>query len=246
MILLEDFHTPYGRIRITKSRSDGTCTYYQDGCCHSQINTEGVSTCGYVHVMYSIIRQTKAQSVLMIGCAGGSLATMLHRLGCDVTMIDVNPHAFTLAKRYFQMPEAVECKIDDGWSYLLRTKRRFDVIAVDAFNSDGTVPEQFTNEAFFMRAKEVLQSSGVITMNVMVDHDMDMRADFIAQNMEAAKMPVILFDWPGQTYRNVIIAGGTVVEQIQITSKNKPKFVEDEVGGVVRRTPKKKAARHFA
>lgn len=149
MVLLEELDTDFGNIKIMRSKRDGTCSYYQETCFHSQINAEGESTCGYVHVMYSVIRQSQARRVLMIGCAGGTLATMLHRLGCNVTAVDVNPHSFTLAKKYFRMPEEIECVVDDGWSYLRNTRSRYDAIAIDAFNSDGAIPEHFTTDAFF-------------------------------------------------------------------------------------------------
>lgn len=240
MILLEEITNEFGHIKIIKSKHDGTCTYYQDECFHSQVNAEGISTCAYVHVMHSIIRQAEARSVLMIGGAGGTLATMLHRTGCKVTVVDINPHAFTFAKKYFQMPEEIECVVEDGWSYLLRTGSRHDAIAIDAFNTDATVPEQFTTEDFFLVVREVLKPFGVVTMNVMVEHDVDTLADRIALNMEKAGLPATLFDWPGRTNRNTIIAAGAV-EQMQVASHRKPQFVRNEVRGITRRTPKKQA-----
>lgn len=238
MLLLEELDTEFGNIKIMRSRSDGTYTYYQDSCFHSQATAEGISTCGYVHVMHSIIKQSAAQNVLMIGCAGGTLATMLHRSGCKVTVADINPHAFTLAKKYFQMPEEIECIVEDGRNYLLKTGKRFDAIAIDAFNTDATVPEQFTTEEFFQMVSKVLISCGVVAMNVMIAHDFDMLADRIALNMECAGLPTILFDWQGRNDRNIIIASGAV-EQMQIRAYKKPSFVRREVQGIIRRTPKK-------
>ncbi len=240
MILLEELDTEFGNIKIMRSKRDGTYSYYQEACFHSQINADGVSTCGYVHVMYSIIKQSQAQRVLMIGCAGGTLATMLHRLGCEITVVDINPHAFNLAKRYFHMPEAIKCVVGDGWSYLLKTGQRYDAIAIDAFDNDGTVPEQFTTMDFFRVVREVLQPFGVIAINVMVAHDLDMLADRIALNMESTDLPTVLFDRPGRHDRNVIIAGG-VVDHVQIASSRKPVWVRQELRGIVRRNAKRQA-----
>jgi spermidine synthase len=242
MILLEELDTEFGNIKIIQSKDDGKLSYHQDVCFHSQINAEGVSTCAYVHVMYSLIRQAEAKKVLMIGCAGGTLATMLHRIGCRVTVVDVNPHAFTLAKKYFQMPSEIECIEDDGWSYLLRTGKCFDAIAVDAFNNYGIVPEQFTNEDFFMVVKEVLKPFGMIAINMLIEHDMDLLADRMALNMEKAGLPAMLFDWPGRTSRNTIVAGGNV-QGMRVSPINKPKFVREEMRGVTSRTPNKRAVK---
>ena len=244
MIVLEEINTEFGHIKIIQSKRDGACTYYQDKCLHSKINLEGVSICGYVHVMYSIIQQSKAKSILMIGCAGGTLATMLHRLGCKVTVVDINPVAFMLAKKYFQLPNEIECVVGDGWSYLLKTRKRYDAIAVDAFNSDGTVPGQFMTEEFFTVVKSVLTSFGVVAMNIVVEHDIDLLADHVVLNMESAKIPARLFNCPGRTNRNIIVAGGPV-EQLQISSHKKPTFVTREMQRTVRRTAKKRAADRY-
>ena len=114
MILLEELDTKFGNIKIMRSKRDGSVLYHQEECFHSLANTEGVSICAYVHVMYNIIRQSGAQNILMIGCAGGTLATMLHRIGCNVTVVDINSASFKLARKYFQMPKEIECILGDG------------------------------------------------------------------------------------------------------------------------------------
>jgi spermidine synthase len=240
MILLEELDTECGNIRIVRSKGDGACSYYQGLCLHSQINEDGVSMCGYVHVMYSVIRQSQALRVLMIGCAGGTLGTMLHRLGCKVTVVDINPHAFTLARKHFGMPADITCVVDDGWSYLLKTGRRYDAIAIDAFSGDGSIADEFTGEDCFRIVKEVLDPSGVVVMNVLPEHDLDMLGDRVASNMESAGLPSVIFDRPGKGGRNVVVAGGAV-GHIQIVSFRKPACVRQELHGIIRRNAKKQA-----
>lgn len=240
MIVLEDINTNFGHITITKSKKNGTCTYYQDECFHSEATADGISTCAYVHVMYSIIRQSESRHVLMIGCAGWTLATMLHRLGCEVTVVDINPLSFALARKYFKMPDEIDCILEDGYSHLCGSRTCYDVIVMDAFSSDGTIPEKFTTEDFFVAVKKLLMPLGIVVMNVMVAHDMDLRADRIALNMEAAKVHASLFDWPGRANRNTIVAGGPL-GKTQVSSHRKPQFVKDDVRGITRRRPRKRA-----
>jgi hypothetical protein len=116
------------------------------------------------------------------------------------------------------------------WVYLIATDQRYDAIAIDAFTSDGTIPEQFTKKEFFLLTKKVLDPFGVLVMNVMVEHDLDMLADHIALNIESAKIPTALFDRPGRYDRTVIIAGGAV-DHIQISSSRKPEWVREELHG---------------
>ncbi|MBY0406641.1 MAG: hypothetical protein K2Q01_03035, partial [Rickettsiales bacterium] len=207
MIILESVDTPFGHIKIMQSNKDGTTTYYQGECFQSQVNTEGVSTCAYIHVMKEVMLSAKPKSVLLIGGAGGSLATLLHRAGCDVTMVDVNDYAFTLAKRYFQLPVGVECIASDGFAYLQGSDKKFDAIAVDAFNGRGVIPPQMRKKDFFRLLKEAVGENGVAVMNVMTSHDLDMEPDRIAERMNAAGLPVVLYDWPGYKDRNTLVTG---------------------------------------
>lgn len=243
MLLLEELNTEFGNIRITRSKQTGFCTYYQGSCCHSQADTEGVSTCAYIHAMYSAIKQSGAHHILMVGCAGGSLATMLHRSGCDVTVVDINPHAFDLAKRYFHMPEGIECVVGDGWSYILENAHRYDAIALDAFQSDATIPESFTNGIFFYRVGQMLQDQGILVMNVLTDNDLDLQADQIALHMEGAGMPAILFDQPGRIDRNTIVVGGN--KSLCIPSGQEPEWIRQELGRFMRRNPYKNTTKHI-
>lgn len=238
MILLEELDTEFGSIRIVKSKEDGRFTYYQDGCAHSEADIEGTSTCAYVHVMYSILRQSQVRRVLMIGCAGGTLATMLHRLGCHVTVVDINPHAFMLAKRYFNMPEEINCVEEDGWSHLVNMTESYDAIAVDAFNNDGTVVGQFILGDFFHVVRKVLGHSGIVVMNVIVKHDFDMLADRVALNMQSAGISPVLFDWSRSSDRNIIVAGGKNVQHIHIGPERKPPLIKHELQRIICRKPR--------
>jgi spermidine synthase len=66
---------------------------------------------------------------MMIGCADGTLATMLYRAACNVTVVDINPHAFVFARKHFGLPDGVECVVEDGLLYVARMGHHFDAIA---------------------------------------------------------------------------------------------------------------------
>lgn len=237
MILLEDVHTPFGHIQITQSKRDGIYTYLQNDCYHSQANQDGVSTCGYVHVMHQAIVQSRAKRVLLLGCAGGSLATMLARDGCQMTVVDINDYAFTLAKRYFQMPDSVRCVVGDGVEYLRKTERLFDAVAIDVFDGRGMVPKEFTTEAFFALARTALAEKGLVMMNVMLESQTDPIADRIASNIQKAGLPAILFDQPGKANHNCIIVAGTLAG-IQIPSGKEPDWIWPDIRRFARRAVK--------
>lgn len=238
MIVLEEFDTEFGNIRIVRSKSNGACTYYQNTCSHSEIDMEGVSTCSYIHIMCNIISQSEAKNVLLLGCAGGTLATMLHRLGHNVTIVDINPHSFVMAKKYFHLPDGVNCVVADGFSYLLKNETRFDAIAIDVFNSDGSVPEEFVTKVFFHTIREALVHRGVVVMNVIVGHDLDMLADSIGLNMESAAISTVILDWENCNDRNVVIAGGNM-ENISFRQETQAEWLKNELKNISIRTPVK-------
>lgn len=231
MILLENVDTPFGNIKIIESSKDGSITYYQGECFQSQVDKKGTSTCAYIHVMKDVVLSAKPASVLLIGCAGGSLATLLSRAGCQVTMVDINDYAFTLARRYFQLPDDVECVVSDGYAYLSSSDRHFDAIAVDAFSGTGVIPVQMRKKDFFRLSREAMSPSGVIAMNVMTSHDLDMEADRIAQKMEEAGLPVVLYDWSGVQDRNTIVTGGAVAP-LRFPLGHEPAWLQKELKGI--------------
>ncbi len=237
MPILKKIKTPFGTIRITKT-ADGSVSYYQNGCFHSQADKNGVSVCAYIHVIYELVLQSHAQNVLIIGCAGGTLATMLRRMKCKVTVVDINETAFTIARDYFKLPKDVHCVTQDGVVYLRNVQTPYDAIVIDVFDSNNTVPTCFTTPALFQSVRQALSPTGVMVMNVITKEDSDKRAEKIARNAQKADMPIRLYDWPGETDRNTLILGGGVATY-SIPSGREPEDVEEDMEGLTCRALKK-------
>ncbi len=234
-MILQEFRTPDGTITITKEL-DGTRSYRQKDCLHSAINKEGVSTCAYVHALFSILQQVGAMSIVMIGCAGGTLATMLHNARCDVTVVDVNPLSFTIARQYFGMPSAIDCIVQEGSAFMAAATRSYDAVVIDAFNGDGTIPQQFISEDFFRNVKLALRPRGMAVMNIMTLNDFNRHAHHIASHMRAGTLPPMLFDKPGIEHRNTLILGGAP-EHIRIPSGREPAFMREKLLRIKRVDP---------
>ena len=206
--LLKKFESDFGTIRVTRSDYDGTLAYFQNGSFHSQANNQGVSVCAYIHVINQTLCQISAKNVLIIGCGGGTLATMLQRQGCKVTVVDINPVAFTIARRYFKLPSSVKCVCRDGIAYLRTTPQKFDAIVIDVFGPHNTVPGIFTRATFFQQVKNSLAPSGIMIMNVVTESNKDTRADVIARNAHKARLPIHMLGWPKERKHNTLIIGG--------------------------------------
>src|SRR6187431_978739 len=78
-----------GHVIVQDNRS-GKVSYWQKEYHQSAADKNGVSTADYIHAMFFFLRQAKAKDVLMIGCGGGTLATMLQSKGVKVTVVDLH------------------------------------------------------------------------------------------------------------------------------------------------------------
>jgi len=140
---------------IVQDNRTGKVSYWQKEYHQSAADGRGTSTADYIHAMYFFLRQVKAKDVLMIGCGGGTLATMLHRNGVKVTVVDLHKLSFDIARDYFHMPREIPCHVADGIAYLKKHRRRHDAIILDAFG-EGGMPAKFMRPEFFKLAKSEL------------------------------------------------------------------------------------------
>lgn len=185
----------------------GAYAYWQGDCCQSEIDENGVSLAPYIHAIYDLIRQSKAQKILIIGCAGGTLATLLKRAGHEVTIVDIEPKSFEIAERYFKLPPGVNCKVDDGLKFLQNTNQQFSAIVLDAF-ANGTIPQHLRSSDFFASARSRLSDPGHFYLNIILEDDFDPSANQIAKFLSENHLQVGILDTRGPTGRNAVVVAG--------------------------------------
>jgi len=197
---------------IVQDNRTGKVSYWQEEYHQSAGDARGISTADYIHAMYAFLRQAKCKDVLMIGCGGGTLATMLHKSGVAVTIVDIHKLSFDIAHNYFQLPADVPCHVSDGIAYLKKHRSRHDAIVLDAFG-EGGMPEKFKTPAFFALAKSRLKSRrALFLMNVIVEDDDDSTPDNLVRAMRKQWSQVRLLDTDGWVERNAVIAAGAVTK----------------------------------
>lgn len=197
-----------GHYIIQDSRT-GKVSYWQKEYHQSAADAHGVSTADYIHAMYFFLMQVQARDVLMIGCGGGTLATMLRRAGVEVAIVDVAAHAFVLARRYFRLPADVACHVADGEAFLRTDTALYDAVVLDAYEGDR-IPRHFLADAFLARVAARLRSGGAMLANIHVQHDLDPAPDRFATLAERVWREVRLLDARGQVNRNAIVMAGAV------------------------------------
>src|SRR5258708_14975306 len=95
-------------------------------------------------MMPMLLRAERAwpASVLQVGLGSASLTKFLHRHRPDarLTVVEIAPPVVAAARQFFRLPEEsprLRIEIGDGHDYMAASRRRFDLILVDAFDDRG-------------------------------------------------------------------------------------------------------------
>jgi spermidine synthase len=152
-----------GTIRILRRRRAGARLYCLDDGVQTMARPDGTSLFGYVHALKLLVRG--AHRVLMIGGAGGSLATMLARRGHDVTVVDLEPGAEQIARRYFALHPGVAWVTADALDFLGGCAGVYDAVVIDACDGGGLIPA-FTRRSGLTAALGALRPDGALLVNL--------------------------------------------------------------------------------
>ena len=148
---------------MTQSRADGARSYYDGAVLYTQVDAGGNNLLTYIDAMVGAL--SSAADTLILGIAGGALATQLHRCGATVTAVDIWGPAFELARRWFDLPDAVHCIEADAADFLRGTERSWNAIAIDVFQGVEIPPLMLASDigALLHRA---LAPEGRVVWNV--------------------------------------------------------------------------------
>ncbi|NLH80955.1 MAG: methyltransferase domain-containing protein [Phyllobacteriaceae bacterium] len=205
MRTLTRIESRFGEILVIEDVATGARRYYEGTAFQSHAAADGESCFVYVHIMCALLRRKRR--VLLLGCGGGSLATMVARRGAEVTLVDHNPHSFEVARDYFGLPQTVRCVAADFRDFLADEPVSYDAIGVDV----GNATFDFQKELDVVTGAAIrgaLAPNGVAVINTMVSHDLDPTADLIAVASAGPDRPAWIFDQLGEIERNAIVAIG--------------------------------------
>jgi spermidine synthase len=151
------------RIRVVEQRRDGSRLYFDSGALYTHVDAEGNNLLEYITAMDCALRG--ADSVLLLGTAGGALATQLSRRGAAVTAVDNWPAAFEIAKRWFHLPPEVECVHADAMAFLRTTAQKWSAVAVDVFHG-VEIPDAILTSDIGSLLTRAVTPDGLIVWNV--------------------------------------------------------------------------------
>lgn len=120
-----------------------------------------------------ILMSHKPKKILVIG--GGAfmlpIAAFHQFLELTVEVVEIDPLLVKLAEQYFDLPDDKRMKvhIEDGLNFIARTKKKFDVIIIDAF-SGYTIPHHLLEHDTIVQYQKHLKRNGVIALNFISEY----------------------------------------------------------------------------
>jgi hypothetical protein len=150
-------------VRVVEDGFDGSRLYFDGPALYTHVDAQGGNLLAYVSAMERAL--AGAPTVLMLGTAGGALATQLSRAGAAVTAVDDWLTAFELARRWFHLPDNVECIHADALALLRETDRRWSAVAIDVFHG-VEIPDDFLTADVGRLLTRVVEPGGLIVWNV--------------------------------------------------------------------------------
>lgn len=171
--------------------------------------------------------------VAIIGLAGGTIAHQFTDVYGPVPIdgVEIDPAIVNVGRKYFGMTERnLNVYEEDGRTFLETTNRKYDVVAIDAFQQPY-IPFQLTTREFFRIVRSHLSSNGVVALNT--GHTAtDFRLVQAFVNTLSQIFPsVYVFNVPG-TFNTEVMA---TMQRTSISTfrQNLSQFASDSVMGQV-------------
>jgi len=120
-----------------------------------------------------LLRQQAAwpRSVLSIGLGAASLTKFVHRHvpAARLEVVEINPEVVMTAWQFFALPQEsrrLRIEIGDGYDYVAKARKRYDLILVDGFDAKVRAGD-LDSPAFYRRCRARLTPGGMMATNLV-------------------------------------------------------------------------------
>jgi spermidine synthase len=169
---LYETESAYQYIRVVSDGHGGRDLELNEGVVtHSEWRRDTVLTGGYwdLFLMLPPLLSHAPQQMLVIGNAGGTIGRAYGHFYPRVAVdgVELDPKLNEVARRWFGAGDNPRMRLiaADGRPFLEKTKRRYDLIVVDAYRQPY-VPFYLATEEFFRLARDHLRPGGALALNV--------------------------------------------------------------------------------
>jgi len=106
----------------------------------------------------------KGKEALVIGLGGGLMEKVFRSIGVNCELVEINSKVIEFAREYFKVTSSVYHS--DGRWFLRKTKKKYDFIVLDVYQSDQLGWHMLTHEALEL-AKKRLKSDGILAVHLL-------------------------------------------------------------------------------
>lgn len=166
----------------------------------------------------------------VVGLGGGSLPKAYHKAFPNLRMdaVEIDPEVARVAFEYFALKEdeRLRVHVQDGRLFFLKNDRKYDVVFLDAYNSD-TVPFHLTTQEFHREIKARLKPGGVVGVNLISAAVGTKSKLFRSVYKTLAENFAEIYVFPVRWYGNEIPSGITNV--ILVATDARPRLTSEEI-----------------
>ncbi len=149
----------------------------------------------------------QVQKVCVIGLGAGTAVREFTAAYGPIPIdgVEIDPTIVSLGRQYFNMNEKnLNVIVQDGRYYLQTTAKKYDVIAIDAYQQPY-VPFQLTTKEFFQTVRDHLTPTGTTVINAGRTNSDFRLVEALAQTMHSVFPNVYIIDT--QRFENSLIIG---------------------------------------
>ncbi|MEW6569745.1 MAG: fused MFS/spermidine synthase [Nitrospirota bacterium] len=110
------------------------------------------------------------EQVLFVGLGAGAMPRYFNKYFPDAysDVVEIDPDIMTVAGKYFYFREKENMRvhINDGRVFIKRTPKKYDIIFLDAYQTDY-IPFHLTTREFLKEVKNRLKDGGVVVSNIV-------------------------------------------------------------------------------
>lgn len=169
--VLYETESPYQYLRVVADGSERTLQLNEGVADQSVWYPHSVLTGGYwdLFLLLPPLLDRPAASLLVLGDGGGTIPRAYGRFYPRVAIegVELDPAVTAAGRRFLGLGDnpRLHTVTADARVYLERARRRFDLIAIDAYRQPY-IPFQLTTLEFFRLVRSRLAAGGVVALNV--------------------------------------------------------------------------------
>jgi spermidine synthase len=183
------------------------------------------------------------KNALIIGLGGGIIANQFRYFHPEIVVdgVEIDPKVIQVARNYFALSPDVGVFNQDGRIFVTLSKRKYDIVIIDAFTQQIYIPFHLATVEFFTKLKDRLSEQGIVAMNVSASRVDSPLLQSIMNTLRLVFRHVYLFRIPMSSDNIVLVsdrsmnfgllerAAGTELQSIAQFSQ--PLFRESESDG---------------